>query len=284
MDNNHSVALLTAYNFNHSLVTIGLLEALGSEINLSQKIIVANTRTCYDDLRRYGLQDWRIAHGSNKHHEFSAWQEGLDHITKPFNKLSYCIFANDTLGRPRGHLGSREIRELEKALKKQYSNAAIGVVHQSPAEFSDMQILKYSANNWISTGIFALTGTALANLNGRVNYFSDLQHLVDWDNQSDSVFSSSIDPSLRSHIEHWLYYGGWNKANGPPSTQKELHIIRMKSMMILCEHYLSAQLRSNNIRIININPHAKPSSLLQRSLRYFTKPIDLQLLKQARDK
>lgn len=235
---------------------MGMLDLFSASFANVVKIVVANNPDVLFALMPYIQSGWIVIKGSNLHHEFSAWQEGLAYYLLHLDVVAdYFVFVNDTIARPNGHLHAAHLNKLRALMSRKRSGCALGLVHSSPLNNLSMSISGYNASPWISSGLFALDCEIIKLLKFKVDYVDNVAHLVKKNTSGRSLFTEAIDPHLENHILSWLfdgYAGGWNQLRGSVDSTVDSKIIRNKALMILAEKFLSIRLRQVNAQILSL--------------------------------
>ena len=248
------VILYAAYYVDNALIGLGELDMLACAFENATKIVVANCRDTFNVLNQYTHSGWIVLEGSNFHHEFSAWQEGLSHyLCYAHAAADFFVFANDTVARPNGNIHAAHINKLRVLMSRQRPCCALGLVHSSLPINSCMSINGYNASPWISSGLFALGSQIIKLLEYKVNYIDKISHLLKEEPSGRDLFTEDIDPNLENHIQSWLFdgfAGGWNKSHHSSDILTNREVLKHKAMMILAEKFLSIKIRQANAKIL----------------------------------
>jgi hypothetical protein len=190
---------------------------------------------------------WHYLYGSGAVREFSAWQEGLDHLRR-VHKAEFpeiFVFSNDTylFHQPFRHfLRFLFLRTILRRVACGASAWAIGQMERSPSV--------PNLDRYFSTAFFVLDREALA----RIGFcLSDptIDSYFDEDLPG-RFFNQSMDPVYSSFLRAWLFVPGpksWYRAQ--PLTAGNVMLMRGKAAAILNEHSLSRRLVQNGVELVS---------------------------------
>jgi hypothetical protein len=238
--------VLVAYDWERTIYTLGALDLLCNRLKVSERIIIwNNSKSKIGSLDLYA-DDWKVLHGSNKHYEFSGWQEGINYLSSQLHQFKYIIFANDTIARRNSDTRkSNFLYALEPIIVGNKEYEAIGLVHQSPTGISLLKIGEHRVGKWMCTGCFAINGSLLAKLGYRIDN-SEISKQYLSANGNESLLNEKASTALKTHIEYWLsnQENGWHGAIAKPWDSRDLSVLRMKTLMIINELVLSSCIHS----------------------------------------
>jgi hypothetical protein len=271
--------ILVAYDWERTIYSLGALDLLCNRLKVSEKIIIWNSSNTKTGSLELITDNWKLIHGSNKHYEFSGWQEGINYLSSHLHEYRYFIFANDTIARRNSDTRkSNFLCALEPIIVGNKDYEAIGLVHQSPTGISVLTIGELHVRRWMCTGCFALNGSLLAKLGFKIDN-SDLstQYLSTIGNEN--LLNEKASIPLKLHIEYWLsdQENGWHGAIAKPWNTRDLSVLRMKTLMILNELVLSSNIYSLGAKCYDptkpsLNPPASTVvSGIKKSLKAFVR-------------
>jgi hypothetical protein len=192
--------------------------------------------------------------GDNSSREFSGLDKGIEHVKRTYRPRPRSIFvlANDTFHRSYGseYLAGFDPVKVKFALR---ANRAVGYVDCYPNE---IQVLGLPVRCWIRTSLVILTCSTIATLgklaipvaNERI--FGGVADFFRGD--------APLSENYRRYLRAWLFGEDGQEFKERWHSQKRLTEETMidfqgKARSILCEHYLSARLRANDIGILKVN-------------------------------
>ncbi|MDP9044490.1 MAG: hypothetical protein M3O01_06755 [Pseudomonadota bacterium] len=184
---------------------------------------------------------WEVVAGSNDFGEFSAWQEGLDHLGGDRGPV---MFANDTVNTHR-HFTWFRVAALRRAIAAAQGASIVGFCDKLDG---DLRIAGMPVPAWVSTYCFFLTGAALERLNSTLFQPSLVRACVPG-GLDEARFFSGLSTDLENHLRHWLFGGRWY-ASGPLTHENRARMTR-KAEAIIAEKILSATCRTQAIEVVD---------------------------------
>lgn len=198
----------------------------GATVNF---VVVNNNKNNTLDLHLDNTID--LIQGDNSSWEFSAWDQGVDYITKKYtvNQTDVFIFANDTFCHHRFYnLLTRIVFKKSIRLVRNNSKVVVGDICQSK---DTLEIYNKSGNKWISTYIFSMQYGPLKSLPS----FCNFKHNSEIKLVEQKICSSHINFKLKEHLESWFFSGSGWYASGEATES----LIAKKIEAILNEKLLS---------------------------------------------
>lgn len=200
--------------------------------------------------------------GSNVCGEFSGWAEALE--PEEINHFDFFIFANDTFtshGRF-DPISEKNFVEMIAQSQKDSNKFLVGEVGWH-IDYQLARQRKYFLINWVRTSIFAISSTALRDIQGVSLTETEIEHFIK-ENQDGSFYLCSCLPQIvRKRIETWLrpsnVANGWH---GVETATKEL--LSLKAKCVLQEILLTRRCLDRNVALYD---HRKINSRRQFSLR-----------------
>ena len=233
--------LLVGYTPDQTRAALDFCNRMFFWIPRRQRIMTANCSTLLGDGaigRR--LRGWQVTVGSNRQHEFSGWQEGLDVLRAELGDGFGAILVNDTVNTHRRFSLPRSAAFLASVRRP----PAVGLTGFSSGleggvPFAiDGQI----ARRWVSSYLLFLGADALARVHHRVWYDDLNEACVTGGADVRTFFTDVISPNLSSHLRRWLFEGGWYRseslsaANSARFTIKARSIINEIALSVRAQH------------------------------------------------
>lgn len=193
--------------------------------------------------------------GDNTNWEFSGWDKALATIN--LLDTDSIIFANDTFmyNNPYGRVKKIFVERIFSYVYNKNKIKTGGYICGSTSGLEhSYEILNFKADYWVSTYLFLMSGKLVNELGNKISMdLNTLDSLVKLDNKK-FIFDNSISKNMQEHLQEWLYpkenvKAAWYKAT---TTSDDVKIKKVKT--ILNEKYLSAFCKTNNGKIIDINP------------------------------
>lgn len=229
-------AIFVAYDLNRSRRA---LDFLCDSRHIAKICVIDNKGALNLDYHKKTL----FVKGSNKNHEFSAWQEGLLSIqeVESISDNDEIIFLNDT------------VFAHHKIPRFIWSNFLNFPVNDSAVGFESrisggLTINNFYTESWLSTFLFKLNYSSLSKINYQVDYEDTLEKYVS--KSFGKSFLNLEDKNLERHILDWLFAGGWHASE--KLTKENFNRFRKKAICILNEKYLSCILYNEDVKIVNI--------------------------------
>jgi hypothetical protein len=243
--------ILVTYKPKEGVAAIATVNIIASLLGASAKVLVLNSDIRAHLEREISLDSWSIVEGSNKHHEFSGWQEGIGYLRERNVPFSGVLFANDTVGRHdrNSHLARCNLAELVLKWRNARSKQMIGIQHSvdhsMPLEGHDM-------SRWICTMAFCLSRKALESLEFQVDFSADAERMVSKAQDGISLLNDSTPTELKAHIEQWLLDGGWHGSKPPPLSPVDQQVLQSKARSIVAEKLLSSRVKQTGGTLVGI--------------------------------
>ncbi|MBX9676895.1 MAG: hypothetical protein K2V71_09875 [Methylotenera sp.] len=196
--------------------------------------------------------DFEFVLGTNRLHEFSGWSEGLDFIKEKYvdyYKESEYVFCNDTFCQHRTYtIFHRFIFSACCSLSFISNRPKIaGEVNSFGKDF-EFNHLKF--NTWVSSYFFAVNKHAMNLL--RFDILPSNQLVSDYllgGHDEKYFFSDVMDLTLKKHLLHWLFHGGWYKSES--LSQSNAESLYYKARSIIAEFSLSSKAHANKIDFVD---------------------------------
>ena len=236
--------ILVGYNLFDTVYTLGVLDALFEEIDFSEKVLIWNNANDHLSSLLPTHSTWSLIRGTNVHHEFSGWQEGLEKLQHNPSTFRYIVFANDTIASPRSDTRkSGLLKEIKRILACKSLNGAVGLLHHSAVSKHGIELDDTVITEWMCTGCFALTGSLIGRLQNRIDYSLASKSLIA--QQEDLIVTHEASGTLSAHIENWLTnnVSGWYAARPYPLSDEDLIVLRNKALMVINEIVLSSKIK-----------------------------------------
>jgi hypothetical protein len=182
---------------------------------------------------------WTSIRGSNRLAEFSAWQEGLDHLAADIDEP--VLFVNDTLGMHR-HPSVLRRWALRSELVRSADAALVGFSDQAVPPPGKLAIAGLPLRDWLSTYCFSLPPALLGRLGGEVYDESEVASCVPGGTDEEAFFSELVSPDLAQHLRWWLFGGGWYRS--APVDAANAAALTTKARCICAELLLAARAES----------------------------------------
>jgi len=212
----------------------------------NQRVLVLNHSALLVDDGILDLSEgWKVLQGSNSRHEFSAWQEGLDHLRQQVEGIQGVIFINDTVPAHRYFSLFKRIA-FYFSLKSQKA-IAVGFI-QALADWQSFRLGKLEANCWICSYLFYLSEEALQAISYQVCIVEEVEQCLNLGLDERTFFSSELSPNISQKLQTWLFSGGWYASEKLSS--ENVDRFTMKARSILNEMILTARYQNNGIQLI----------------------------------
>ncbi len=193
--------------------------------------------------------------GENSSREFSGLDKGIEHVRRKYRPAASSAFVlvNDTFHRSYGTDYLERFRR-RKVLAALHSNQAVGYVDCYP---SDIEVLGLPVRCWIRTSLVLLPSAVL-----------DVLGALAIPIGNERIFGGGVDrffredaplsENYRRYLRAWLFGEEGRDFNErwhsrAPLTEANLADFVGKARSILCEHYLSARMRSRGMGIFKVN-------------------------------
>jgi len=249
--------VLVGYDLENTARSLALLDLFSVDAGIDDRVLVLNApiRASLEGVIRLPPQ-WQVCEGSNRHFEFSGYQEGLDRLRRaPGEAAIGCVvFANDTVARVKSLTSIRMLHQATGAFCEPRSGQALGLIHDSdhisaqrPARVAGLRF-----DRWLCSFFFSLDATCLRRLDWRLDETADTSPLLLTEPSADALLVPSADAGLRAQIETWLLGGVWHAAGRRPMSQPEFERLRAKAQSILNEKHLSARMLAAGIRLVDV--------------------------------
>lgn len=209
-----------------------------------------------------------IISGSNKYHEFSAYQEGYEYLSKKYllNDSDIILIANDTLFS--NHYYTFPTRCYIKYLlgkSRQLGDFVIGEIDRANS---------LDFNSWISSYFFISNWSTLKKV---TPFFTDMllyRQIVSSTNPPEIQWGTYFSVSLQNLIQNWLdpkIKNSWYKERSMFFDEQHFNI---KLFNIVNERLLSFKLLQNGAQLIDIR-----GILVMKLSRLFEVKIYIKLFK-----
>lgn len=234
--------ILAAYRASDLVSALTFLDRHFPRSVAARRVCVVNDPELVGPARQRAI-GWDVVPGSNEFGEFSAWQEGLDHlgadaIDRPV------LFANDTVDTHR-HFSWWRVAALQRSMARAGDPAIVGFFDAVPGTLT---VAGLPIEKWVSTYSFYLTRGALQRLQFRV-IRPDLIRACVGGGLEESRFFRQLSPDLDAHLRSWLFGARWY-AGGPLTADSRERMTR-KAQAIIAEKLLSATCQAAGIERID---------------------------------
>ncbi len=232
--------ILAAYRLGDTLAAITFFARVFPKRLFTRRVIVINDRRLFKELESAG-HGWELVEGTNSMGEFSAWQEGLNHLGSHEETV---VLANDTVSTHR-HFTWLRAGAFRFSLFRARGSAIVGFTDSLP---STVVVAGLPISLWVSTYCFALTAPALRALQYRVSH-PEMVKLCVAGGHDEEKFFRNISTDLEFHLRRWLFRGWWYA--GGPLTPENSFRLKRKAEAIISEKLLSAVCQDRSIAIID---------------------------------
>lgn len=189
-----------------------------------------------------------IVQHDNSGLEFGAYQRGLDDIRASSEGAFTCIFVNDTLGTHQP-LNKLSLLNFVRAIKQHAgNNVIVGSISQS---LRKLQIERLQSSRWVRANLFGIDHQALAGIQYRI-LMQELDCYIHESPVMDSFFAAEVPNSIRAHLTHDLFEGGWDRSQA--LSQDNFQRLAKKGRSILQEIYLCMRLDDNSTAFVQPPP------------------------------
>lgn len=233
-------------------------------------IVVFNNHNLASKLNAFEIShvDFEFVLGSNQLHEFSGWSEGLDFIKEKYinsYKESEYIFCNDTFCQHRTYTFFHRLIFSACCSLSFLSNRPkmAGEVNSFGKDF-EFNHLKF--NTWVSSYFFAVNKHAMNLLSFDIlpsNQEVSEYLLGGYDEKY--FFSDAMDLTLKKHLLHWLFHGGWYKSQS--LSQSNAESLYCKARSIIAEFSLSSKANAKRIDFLDTYFFIKKINKLRFKIR-----------------
>ena len=251
--------VLAAFDATASLAALRALVPIAGEAG--RIVVVANSEDAYRSLA--GASGLDVLRGSNRAHEFSAYDEGLSHLRQVHKDLEVVVFANDRLSAYRDEfVGLLSGKLLALSRDEQL---ALGNLDDPGRAFTTPYgtLERYLRGNLVVVPVgalpqdFRMTTVDAARYDALVPRTFDPDHL-----EAIALKELIADREYAVFLWNWLttgwYRGGeLNRANWP--------ILREKARDILNEHWLTVRLATSGVHPVYAE-RAAAVAVLQRAV------------------
>jgi hypothetical protein len=226
--------VLAAWTPDKTRAALRFVDALAPRLpGGGRRLIVCNSPAVREAAWHPG---WEALDGSNTLGEFSAWQEGLDHLGAVAG--GGVLFLNDTVVAHRRFSTFRRwafVHEVWRANPR----CVVGFVVHSEHDIGDLRIDGLMLPGWFSTWLFWMGSETLARLEHRLWEPASVDACVRGGADEASFFTERVSPDLQRQMRAWLFEGGWYRSE-PLSAATSPWLAR-KARAICAELLLSAR-------------------------------------------
>lgn len=245
--------LLAGYRAADVEASLRFLNRLRGNVRLGAIYFIANSQEAAQAFAADG--QGHLIRGSNEDGEWSAYQEGLDAAQAEGQLGKGVLILNDTVITHRHFSVFRFLAWLQR-LRRGGASVLIGDVDRFKGK--DFAIQGYPVSSWVSSYLMYLGPDLLRALGERVMVGKDL--VDDWYATAsvEHFFPDWLNADLHSHLEHWMFGGGWYGSQ--PLSAANLAKFRFKAKAIFYEKALSGASATLGT-LVPVMPHR---SLVQR--------------------
>lgn len=239
--------VLVGYNKGDLCDALDFINLLFYDFSVVSKVLVLNDPSLIKDvdvIKRMG--EWVPILGTNELHEFSGWQDGIDYIASKYCIDFPIVFVNDTVNTHRYFSFFRK-----KAFLKSFasnSDSFLGFTSRM-AKSNNFILDGVEMHLWVSTYMFCLSPNILFALDYKLYDIQEINLFVLGGDDESVFFSSLLSEELRSHLQKWLFGGGWYKSQ--KLTIDNSFFFEKKAKCILAEKLLSAKVNSNGFSVFD---------------------------------
>src|SRR5690242_13125809 len=190
--------ILAAYTLEKARTALAFCDRLAAGIAVGRRIAVLNDPRLRGSLVRPG---WELLDGSNSFGEFSAWQEGLDHLGR--DRPRGVLFLNDTVVAHRRFSAFRRW-SFRRELACANPRSVVGFVDHADNDIGDLRIDGMVLPGWVSSYLFWLGAETLQRLEHRLWAPEAVDACVRGGTDEVTFFSDRLSPDLRRHVCAWL--------------------------------------------------------------------------------
>ena len=232
--------LLVGYGQANTRAAIDFCNRTFFWIPRRQRIMTANSPGMLSDrplLRR--LRGWQVTAGSNRQHEFSGWQEGLDVLRAESDAPFSAVLVNDTVTVHRRFSLPRRAAFI-RAAREEPASGLVGFT-DGLASGAPFTIAGHVSRRWVSSYLMYLDARALARLDHRIWLRELNECCVPGGTDPSTFFSGEVSASLSEHLRRWLFERGWYRSE--PLSRSNAPMFTLKARSIVNEILLSARAR-----------------------------------------
>lgn len=246
--------VLVGYRAADTRAALGLCHRLFGPAREGRRLLVLNREGLAPEVQPQAA-GWQLVAGSNRHAEFSGWQEGLDLLAGSLGNKAAVVFVNDSVSTHRHFTSARGhafLRTLEATVGRELvgfqDRPERSTISVRPDADLELTIADMTLFAWTSTYCFALTSEALQTLQCLLYDSAQVEACVPG-GVDEATFFSRLSPHLAEHLRGWLFAGGWY--GGGRLTSENMVRLQMKARSIAAELLLSARCRTVGIRALD---------------------------------
>lgn len=247
--------VLAAYNIDCIPSAIALCEGIAEALQIDTRIMVLNNPNIVLSTLTVP-KGWLVLRGSNRNHEFSAWQEALDSYRANVASQPLFVFANDTIGKKCSEYKNIDLLSFLGRTAAIGESEAVGFVAPFD-QGQSLSILGKSCSRRMCTALFAVAGPLLRRIESQIDHYEALGALLRCSYSPNELLSPTAAPCLQAHLHRWLLEGGWHSASKLPMSPDEFQRLRAKALCILNEIYLSVIFEGVGGRLVPLVPFAR---------------------------
>lgn len=245
--------ILVVYTESYFLSSLREFEKVLKLISSDYKVVVVlNNSDLREKINVFMEDGTDYILGSNSFYEFSGWDEGLTFIKENYfdsYKDSGYVFCNDTFCHHRTYTFIHSLA-LSFSSRFALSSSKPTIAGEVNSIGKSFEFNNIKLDSWVSSYFFSVNNLAMKLLDFEVLPTNEVvnKYLVGGAVEED-FFSEAMDSTLKRHLLHWLFHGGWYRSE--PLNSNNMKFFYYKARSIIAEYNLSSKAYKNNLVFID---------------------------------